>query len=210
MSFLRELHFIVHDSGAIPLICCVHDWEAYIPRLEWSWNEATYSTRAEQYYILQSVLSLISKSISMCIEQKSLHTKGWNFRSFSLLYSRASDVTEKGQYLATGLPASKDSVSKIAKLSTGMRAWNVDECSGDGGLGKRHSSGTINRSMLVDGKPPDFYSQVHHIGKREERASDNQAWRRNWEKKTHQSNPHTSNRAGTWTLISCFDAMTYS
>lgn len=106
-------------------------------------------------------------------------------------------MTEKGQYLATGLPASKDSVSKIAKLSTGVGAWNVEECSGDGGLGKRHSSGKINRSMLVNGKPPGLYSQVHHIGKREERASENQSWRRNWEKETHQSIPHTSNHAGT-------------
>lgn len=105
-------------------------------------------------------------------------------------------MTEKGQYLVTGLSASKDSVSKIAKLS-GVGAWNVEECSGDSGLGKRHSSGKINRSMLVDGKPPGLYSQVHHIGKREERASENQAWRRNWEKETHQSNPHTSNHAGT-------------
>jgi len=103
-------------------------------------------------------------------------------------------VTEKGQYLATGLPASKDSVSKSAKLSMGVGAWNVEECSGDGGVGKRHYSGKINRS---DGKPPDLCSQVDHIGKHEEKASENQAWRRSWEKETHRSSPHTSNPAGT-------------
>ena len=99
-------------------------------------------------------------------------------------------MTEKRQF---ELSTSKGFGSTFPKVSAGTGPSNVEECSIDGKVGKRHSNRSISRSALMDGKPPEPYSRVHDVGEHEEKAS---AWRRNQEEEAHQSSPHTSNHAG--------------